>query len=97
VVAMTAELTVRFVAPVELQVPVVLRAALVRSRGAVFFLQSELVQDTQLRARATAKFVVRDRASAAPLEGRTATRRTASSTRRQHETAPESLRPETAK
>jgi ubiquinone/menaquinone biosynthesis C-methylase UbiE/acyl-coenzyme A thioesterase PaaI-like protein len=71
VVAMTGELTVRFVAPVELQVPVVLRAALVRSRGAVFFLRSELVQEGRLRARATAKFVVRDRAGAAVADGRT--------------------------
>lgn len=62
VVAMTAELSVRFVTPVELHLPVELRATATRSRGPVFFLQSDLVQERRLRAHASGKFVVRDSA-----------------------------------
>jgi acyl-coenzyme A thioesterase PaaI-like protein len=60
VVAVTAELTVRFLAPVNLDRGAVVRAV-VESAAAhpLYKVRAELEQDQQLKARATAKFLVK--------------------------------------
>jgi acyl-coenzyme A thioesterase PaaI-like protein len=60
VVAMTAELTVRFVAPVSLNRIAVVRAAIEKSAsGSLYYVRAELEQDQRLMARASAKFLVK--------------------------------------
>jgi uncharacterized protein (TIGR00369 family) len=65
IVAVTAELTVRFLNPVRLDQPAEVTATVTRARGPLYYLQAELTQDRTLTARARATFVRRDRASIA--------------------------------
>jgi len=67
VVAVTAELTVRFLSPVRLDRPAEVIAAVTRVRGPLFYLQAELRQGEALTARAQATFMKRNRAGL--LEG----------------------------
>jgi len=62
IVAVTAELTVRFLSPVRLDHPAEVTAAVTRVRGPLFYLQAELTQGATLTARAQATFMERDRA-----------------------------------
>jgi acyl-coenzyme A thioesterase PaaI-like protein len=59
IVGVTAELTVRFLAPVALNRGVVVRAAVERDVDPLFYLRAELEQRRQVMARATAKFLAR--------------------------------------
>jgi acyl-coenzyme A thioesterase PaaI-like protein len=59
VVGVTAELTVRFLAPVALNRDGVVRASVERDAHPLFFLRAELEQDRKVMARATARFLVR--------------------------------------
>lgn len=59
VVGVTAELTVRFLAPVELDHVAEVWAALERESHPLYCLHAGLEQDRQLRARATARFLVK--------------------------------------
>ncbi len=61
VVAVTAELTVRFLAPVLINHGSVVRASVEGSTsGPLYYLRSELEQNRKLMARASAKFLVKD-------------------------------------
>jgi len=62
IIAVTAELTVRFLSPVRLDHPAEVTAAVTRIRGALYYLQAELTQGQTLAARAQATFMERDRA-----------------------------------
>jgi len=64
VVAVTAELTVRFLSPVKLDQPAEVTAAVTRFRGRVYHLKAELTQGRTLAARAQGKFMERDRTGA---------------------------------
>lgn len=60
VVAMTAELTVRFLAPISLNRGVVIRAAIDRTTlHSLYYVRSELEQERNVTARASAKFLVK--------------------------------------
>lgn len=59
VVAVTAELTVRFLLPVSLDRPVGIAAAVTRSRGRLHYLRAELTQDGDVAARASSTFLAR--------------------------------------
>ena len=60
VVAVTVELTVRFVAPVSLSRTAVVRAAIEKSSShPLYYVRAELEQDKKLMARASAKFLVK--------------------------------------
>jgi len=59
VVGVTAELTVRFLAPVALNRGAVLRACVERDAHPLFYLRAELEQDRKPKARANAKFLVK--------------------------------------
>jgi len=59
VVGVTAELTVRFLAPVALGRGVVIRACIEKASHPLFYVRAELEQERQLMARATAKFLVK--------------------------------------
>ncbi len=60
IVAVTAELTVRFLAPVNLDRGAVVRAVVESTADhPLYKVSAELKQDQQLKARATAKFLVR--------------------------------------
>jgi uncharacterized protein (TIGR00369 family) len=60
IVAVTAELTVRFVAPVSLDRVALVRAAIEQSAShPLYYVRAELEQDGSLKARASAKFMVR--------------------------------------
>jgi uncharacterized protein (TIGR00369 family) len=59
IVAVTAELTVRFLGPVRLDHPVEVTAALTRTRGRLYYLRAELTQGQALTARAQATFMKR--------------------------------------
>jgi acyl-coenzyme A thioesterase PaaI-like protein len=59
VVGVTAELNVRFLAPVALNRGAIVRAAVERDAHRVFYLRAELEQDERLMARATAKFLIK--------------------------------------
>jgi uncharacterized protein (TIGR00369 family) len=61
IVAVTAELTVRFLNPVRLDEPAEVTAAISRIRGPLYYLQAELVQGQTFTARAHATFLKRDR------------------------------------
>ena len=58
-VGVTAELTVRFLAPVALNSEAVVHASVHRDEHPLFHLRAELEQDSKLMARASAKFVIR--------------------------------------
>lgn len=60
VVGVTAELTVRFLAPVALNRGVVVRATLEKDYRPLFYVRSELEQDRKLMARASAKFLLKN-------------------------------------
>ncbi|MGD8394981.1 MAG: PaaI family thioesterase [Candidatus Eiseniibacteriota bacterium] len=60
VVGVTAELTVRFLAPVLLERAAVVRATLERNAHPLFLVRAELEQDGKLMARASAKFLARE-------------------------------------
>jgi uncharacterized protein (TIGR00369 family) len=62
IVAVTAELTVRFLGPVRLDQPAEVTAAVTRVRGPLYHLQADLTQGQTITARARATFVKRDRA-----------------------------------
>lgn len=62
VVAVTAELTVRFLSPVRLDRPAEVTAAVTRVRGPLYYLQAALTQGQTLTARAQATFMRKDRA-----------------------------------
>ena len=62
IVAVTAELTVRFLSPVRLDHPAEVTAAVTRVRGPLCYLQAELTQGRTLTARAQATFMKKDRA-----------------------------------
>jgi uncharacterized protein (TIGR00369 family) len=62
IVAVTAELAVRFLSPVKLDQPVEVTAAVTRVRGPLHYLRAELTQGRTLTARARATFMERDRA-----------------------------------
>lgn len=57
IVAVTAELTVRFVGPVQLDHPAEVTAVVTRTRGRLYYLRAELTQDQALKARADATFM----------------------------------------
>ena len=59
VAAVTAELAVRFLAPVALNRGAVVRALVERDAHPLFYVRAELEQDRTLMARATAKFLDR--------------------------------------
>jgi uncharacterized protein (TIGR00369 family) len=60
VVAVTAELTVRFLAPVRLGCDAAVRAAIAgTTRRALYHVRSEIAQDGEVVARASAKFLAR--------------------------------------
>lgn len=59
VVGVTAELTVRFLASVELNRGAVVRAFVERDARPLFYVRAELEQDRKLMARATAKFLTK--------------------------------------
>jgi uncharacterized protein (TIGR00369 family) len=59
IVAVTAELTVRFLGPVQLDHPVEATAAVTRTRGRLYYLRAELTQGRTLTARAQATFMKR--------------------------------------
>ena len=59
IVGVTAEITVRFLAPVVLDRPAVVRASIEKNANPLFFVRAGLEQDRKLMARATAKFVVK--------------------------------------
>jgi uncharacterized protein (TIGR00369 family) len=64
VVAVTAELNVRFLVPVSLDRPVRVAAAVTRSRGRLHYLRAELTQDGNVAARASSTFMERRAATA---------------------------------
>ncbi len=57
IVALTAEMTVRFKHPVVLNIPLVVRAHLVRSLRPLHMVEARIEQDGQLKAQATGKFM----------------------------------------
>jgi uncharacterized protein (TIGR00369 family) len=60
VVAVTAELTVRFLAPVRLGCAAVVRGSITRATSrSLYYVGSEIEQDGRVVARASAKFVAR--------------------------------------
>jgi acyl-coenzyme A thioesterase PaaI-like protein len=56
IIAVTAELTVRYVLPVQTCHPASIRAWIVKASPRLHILSSELVQDGEVRAKAQAKF-----------------------------------------
>ena len=65
IVAVTAELTVRYLTPVRLDHPAEVTAAVMRVRGPLYYLQAELTQGRSLAARAQATLMTSDRAARA--------------------------------
>lgn len=61
--AVTGEMTVRFRHPIELGEPVVVRARIVDSRTPLYATEAEIIQNGQVKAKATGKFM--DRPSSA--------------------------------
>jgi acyl-coenzyme A thioesterase PaaI-like protein len=59
VVAVTVELAVRFLAPVALDRIAVVRASLKKALSPLYYVRSEIEQDRRLRARASAKFMLK--------------------------------------
>lgn len=59
VVGVTAELTVRFLAPVVLNHGAVVRASIEKDSHPLYYVHSEIEQDRKLMARASAKFLVK--------------------------------------
>jgi len=65
IVAVTAEITVRFRHPVELDAPLVVRAHITRSQAPLHIVEAQIVQDGQIKAKASGKFMERPRVSQA--------------------------------
>ncbi len=61
ITAVTGELTVRFLHPVLLGREVVVRAKIVESCAPLYRMEAKLIQGDRLAARATAKFVEKNR------------------------------------
>jgi hypothetical protein len=59
VVGVRAELTVRFLAPVTLNRGAAVRAAVERDAHPLFYVRAELEQDREMKARGSAKFLVK--------------------------------------
>jgi len=59
IVAVTAEMTVRFKHPIELVAPAVVRAHITRSQAPLHIVEAQIVQDVQVKAKATGKFMER--------------------------------------
>jgi uncharacterized protein (TIGR00369 family) len=72
VVAVTAELVVRFLSPVRLDRPGEVTAAVTKVRGPLFYMQAEFRQGRSLAARARATFMGKDRAARVRHPGRSA-------------------------
>jgi uncharacterized protein (TIGR00369 family) len=68
IVAVTAELMVRFLCPVRLGQPAEVTASVTRVHGPLYYLQAELMQGQTLTARARATFMKRDRARFAHVQ-----------------------------
>lgn len=66
IIAVTAELLVRFRHPIELEFPLVVRAHITRSQSPLYVVDASIEQAGQLRATATGKFMDRSYASATP-------------------------------
>jgi acyl-coenzyme A thioesterase PaaI-like protein len=60
VTAVTAELTIRFLAPVSLNRGALVRASVEKDAHPLFYVRAELEQDETLKARASAKFLVKE-------------------------------------
>ena len=58
-VAVTGEMTVRFRHPVELGRPLVVRARIVKSKTPLYVTEAEIIQEGQVKAKATGKFMDR--------------------------------------
>lgn len=63
IVAVTAELTVRYLNPVRFDQPTLVTAAITGVRGPLYYMRAELAQGPRLMARAKATFMSRDRAA----------------------------------
>lgn len=61
--AVTAEMTVRYLTPVKLDLPAEVIAVVTRTRGPLYHLQAELSQGSTLAARAKATFMRSDRSA----------------------------------
>jgi uncharacterized protein (TIGR00369 family) len=61
IVGVTAELTVRFLTPVRVGLPVEVTATVTSVRGPLYYLHAELMQGRTLTARAKATFMKKDR------------------------------------
>ena len=59
VAAVTAEITVRFRHPISLHADLVVRAHITRSQAPLHIVEAEIVQDGQVKAKATGKFMER--------------------------------------
>jgi uncharacterized protein (TIGR00369 family) len=57
IVAMTGEMTVRFRHPIEVDTPLVVRAHITRSQVPLHIVEAQVVQDGQVKAKATGKFM----------------------------------------
>lgn len=66
IVAVTAEMTVRFRHPVELDSPLVVRAHMARSQAPLHVVEAQIVQDGQIKAKAKGKFMERPEAPRPP-------------------------------
>jgi uncharacterized protein (TIGR00369 family) len=60
--AMTAELVVRYRKPVAIGQPVIARARVTRDLHPLFYLEADVTQEGEIRAAATAKFMIQDTA-----------------------------------
>jgi uncharacterized protein (TIGR00369 family) len=61
IVGVTAELTVRFLIPVRVGLPLEVTATVTGVRGPLYYLRAELMQGRTLKARAQATFMKKDR------------------------------------
>lgn len=59
ITAVTAEITVRFRHPVELDAPLVVHAHITRSQAPLHVVEAQIVQDGQIKAKAVGKFMER--------------------------------------
>jgi uncharacterized protein (TIGR00369 family) len=74
IVAVTGELTVRFLSPVRLEHPAEVTAIVTRVRGPLYYLQAELTQGCTLTTRAQATFMKKDRTGVGAGHGRGSSR-----------------------
>jgi uncharacterized protein (TIGR00369 family) len=59
IVAVTAKMTVRFRHPIALGAPLVVRACVTRSQAPLHVVEAQVIQDGQVKAKATGKFMER--------------------------------------